>query len=186
VETLVRPDLAPPEAVALLTARAEAARAWTPQRGVFDDHLEGCLAESPEPIGDAPPSPEECSAAWQALAECVPPGHPLPPPPGTAPDPGGDVAPVRRWLAARAFASWVAFQGEGLRTTVRALRLALAVLGAERSRPGPRGERRSSPAALLEAFRRADLLLVHLADPEALARRLSRCEAEAEPITSAW
>ena len=30
---------------------------------------------------------------------------------------------------------------------------------------------------LKEAVRRADLLLVHLADPEALARRLSRCES---------
>jgi hypothetical protein len=27
-----------------------------------------------------------------------------------------------------------------------------------------------------EAVRRADLLLVHLADPEAVARRLGRCE----------
>ena len=51
----------------------------------------------------------------RAVAECVPPGHPLPPPvQDDLVDEGwGDlVAPVRRWLAARAFASWLALQGE--------------------------------------------------------------------------
>ena len=83
---------------------------------------------------------------------------------------------MRRWLAARAFASWMALQGEGLRTTVRALSLSLEVLRAEAARDT--GDLTSPLGAprLLEAFRRADLFLVHLADPEALARRLSRSE----------
>ena len=37
-----------------------------------------------------------------------------------------------------------------------------------------------------KAIRRADLLLVHLADPAALARRLSRAERGAGPPTPAW
>ena len=36
-----------------------------------------------------------------------------------------------------------------------------------------------------QAFRRADLLLLHLADPEALARRLSRAES-AGALRDAW
>ena len=38
---------------------------------------------------------------------------------------------------------------------------------------------RWTPSGCKQAIRRADLLLVHLADPEALARELSRCEAGA-------
>ena len=86
--------------------------------------------------------------------------------------------PIRRWLAAKAFASWIALQGEGLRTTVAlSPRRARGAAGRGGARLG-RGRPRVLDADLLqEAVRRADLLLVHLADPEALARRLSRCES---------
>jgi hypothetical protein len=78
---------------------------------------------------------------------------------------------VRRWLAARAFASWLALQGPGLRTTALGLVVALAVLRAELAREA--GEGRDG---LVEAIRRADLLLAHLADPQALAARIGACE----------
>ena len=94
--------------------------------------------------------------------------------------------PIRRWLAAKAFASWVALQGEGLRTTVASLRLDLgraARRGGARLRRGRAA--RSTPSLLKEAVRRADLLLLHLADPEALARRLSRGESAGGPPV-AW
>jgi hypothetical protein len=84
--------------------------------------------------------------------------------------------PARRWLAAKAFASWLALQGEGLRTTVVGLRVALGVLRAEAARGCAEAGRALDADLLKEAIRRADLLLVHLADPEALACRLSRCE----------
>jgi hypothetical protein len=93
--------------------------------------------------------------------------------------------PVRRWLAAKSFASWVALQGEGLRTAVAFLRLALGVLRAESARGSAEAARVLDGDLLREAVRRADLLLVHLADPEALARRLSRGE-RAEGPTAAW
>jgi hypothetical protein len=80
--------------------------------------------------------------------------------------------PLRRYLAARAFASWVAVQGPGLRTAVRALRAALAVVRVEIARL----ERPWDATALQEALRRSDLLLIHLASPEALAATLGRCE----------
>ena len=84
---------------------------------------------------------------------------------------------MRRWLAARAFASWLALQGEGLRTTILGLHVALGVLRAEAARACAEGSGRPLDAALLkEAIRRSDLLLHHLVDVEAFARDLSRCE----------
>jgi hypothetical protein len=59
---------------------------------------------------------------------------------------------------------------------VLGLRAALGVLRAEAARGGADAGRALDPGLLKEAIRRADLLLVHLADPEALARDLSRCE----------
>jgi hypothetical protein len=75
--------------------------------------------------------------------------------------------------------------GGGLRTTVAFLRLALGVRRAEAARGSAEAARELDRDLLQEATRRADLLLLHLADPEALARRLSRGEAEAGP-SAAW
>ena len=79
----------------------------------------------------------------------------------------------------------MALQGEGLRTTVASLHVALAVLRAEAGRGCSGAGRPLDAERLKEAFRRADLLLVHLADPEALARRLSGGEAAGGP-SLAW
>jgi len=87
------------------------------------------------------------------------------------------AGPVRRYLAARAFASWCALQGDGLRTTVSALRAAAAVLRVEAARRCASAGRPLDAILMKEAIRAADLLLVHLASPEALARRLSAAEA---------
>ena len=212
VQTLARADLEPVRAIALLAGQAETARAWTPGRGSFDQYLEGCLGETPTLEEGTPLSSEECDRAWRLVAQCVPRGHPLPSPParragsdalprtrspaparvlgqGSRPQAGsapGVHGAVHRWLAARAFASWLALQGEGLRTTVMGLRLALAVLTAELHREGARTKGDVDQTILLEAIRRADLLLVHLADPAALARRLSRAERGAGSPTPAW
>jgi hypothetical protein len=61
---------------------------------------------------------------------------------------------------------------------VLGLRVALGVLRAEAARGCAEAGRALDAAQLKEAVRRADLLLVHLADPEALARRLGRCESK--------
>jgi len=187
VATLARDELSPEEALGLLVARAEAARGWRPEDGAFDGHLERCLREAPF-VQVERPSRAESLRAWRVVASCVPAGHPHPSPPlegdsrsgGSESGEWGQLGgPVRRWLAARAFASWMALQGEGLRTTVGALSLSLEVLRAEAARDTGEGTSPLGAPRLHEAFRRADLLLVHLADPEALARRLSQGEAVA-------
>ena len=78
---------------------------------------------------------------------------------------------INRFLAAHAFASWMAYQGTGLRSIIERLRLALAVLRAEAIRVSL--ETRVVPSALKRALRRTDLLLVHLTDRDQLASRLS-------------
>ena len=136
--------------------------------------------------GDEESAAGGMASAWQVAADCVPRGALL----AAAPERLGEAderwvaaawpslaRPTRRWLAAKAFASWMALQGEGLRTTVAFLRVALGVLRSEAARGCAETGRSLDAEQLREAFRQADLLLVHLADPEALARRLSRCEA---------
>ena len=83
----------------------------------------------------------------------------------------------RAYLAARLFGNWIAYHGRGLHTIVGYLRAAHAVLKMETVRQHARAstasESVSSPWQIAkEAIRSADLLLVHLSDPKALARAL--------------
>jgi hypothetical protein len=193
VATLARSELTPEAALAALATTAERLRAWTPRDGAFDDFVERVIvAGARDPLPAAPASSLEAALAdWDRVAAAVPPGPPRPSSPRAALAAFGVAralelvdagwaelrAPVRRWLAARAFASWLPLQGEGARTTALGLRVSLGVLRAEAAgRCAADGGRRLDAAALKEAVRRSDLLLHHLVDVEALARSLSRCE----------
>jgi len=200
----------PEAAVATLTDAAEGARWWTPERGPFGAFFEGVLEgalsrgasrRKPPLQGARLDGPRYArdparwgSRAWHAVAGCASDRALLPAAP-RGPDEADSrwVAPawpalgrpIRRWLAAKAFASWLALQGEGLRTTVIGLRTALLVLRAEAARGCGDAVRPLDAGLLKEAVRRTDLLLVHLADPDTLARRLSRAESAGDP-TGAW
>jgi Fe-S-cluster containining protein len=60
---------------------------------------------------------------------------------------------LKRWLAARLFGNWIAYQGNGLDAIVRYLRSCLATFTTELARD----------ASPLEAIRRSDLLILHRA-----------------------
>jgi len=84
--------------------------------------------------------------------------------------------PLQRYLAAKAFASWTAYQGRGVLSIVRSLDAALALVRVEAAR-GCRDDDRALDAGLLrEAFRRADFILHHLAVADELASAWSRAE----------
>jgi hypothetical protein len=84
--------------------------------------------------------------------------------------------PLKRYLAAKAFASWTAYQGRGLLTVVRGLEVALAMVRVEASRQC-RDQGRLLDAELLKAaIRQADFALNHLAAGDELARMWSRVE----------
>ena len=75
-------------------------------------------------------------------------------------------------VAAKAFASWTAYQGRGVATIVRGLEAAVALVRVEAARAMPRSDRaRSIADLLLEAFRPADFILNHLAVGEDLGGR---------------
>jgi hypothetical protein len=84
--------------------------------------------------------------------------------------------PINRYLAAKAFASWTAYQGRGLATIVRGLEAALALLRVEASRQCRDARRSLDRDLLLEAIRTADFALNHLAGGEELADAWSRAE----------
>jgi Fe-S-cluster containining protein len=70
---------------------------------------------------------------------------------------------VNRWLAARLFATWIAYQGNGLWTIVRYLRACLDTYDLEFTRDGD----------AMEAIRRADHLIVHESSSQQLANLLN-------------
>jgi hypothetical protein len=84
--------------------------------------------------------------------------------------------PISRYLAGRAFASWISWQAQGVLTAVAGLWAARAVLRVEAARQCRTAGRLLDRSLLLEAIRQADLLLVHKVDSQALADRLSAVE----------
>jgi hypothetical protein len=84
--------------------------------------------------------------------------------------------PIARFLAAKAFASWTAYQGRGILTNVCGLESALAVVRVEAARQCRDTARRLDADGLRESFRAADHLLNHLAVGEDLAALWSRVE----------
>lgn len=84
--------------------------------------------------------------------------------------------PLRRYLAAKAFASWTAYQGRGVLSIVRGLDAALALVRVEASRQCRDAVRGLDGDLLREAFRQADFSLNHLAVGEDLGTAWSQVE----------
>lgn len=176
-----------PAALAAICGAAERLRAWDIGLGAFDRYALAVLAEvgpavaaGASPPAIPPPTRGEAAAAWDAALDAVP---SLLAPPETPDwsrwaeaelDWHRHDRVLRRYLAARSVGAWVAYQGRGVRSWVRWLVLAWHVALAERCRPVEPGSPTGSEA--LEAIRRSDLLLVHLADPQCLADTLSALE----------
>lgn len=84
--------------------------------------------------------------------------------------------PLNRYLAAKSFATWTAYQGRGVATIVRGLECALALVRVEAARQCRHARRHLDAALLLEAFRAADFILNHLATGDELAKLWSVVE----------
>jgi len=85
-------------------------------------------------------------------------------------------APVNRYIAAKAFATWTAYQGRGVATIVRGIEVAVGLVRVEAARQCRDAQRPLDAGLLLESFRRADFVLNHLAVGEELAEAWSRAE----------
>lgn len=84
--------------------------------------------------------------------------------------------PVNRYIAAKAFATWTAYQGRGVATIVRGIEAAVALVRVEAARQCRDARKPLDANLLLEAFRSADFTLNHLAVGEDLAENWSRVE----------
>lgn len=82
------------------------------------------------------------------------------------------AAAARRYLAAKAFGSWIAYQADAAESLAAWLTLCLAVLRVEAARACGAAGRPLDRHLLVRAIRQADLLLVHYADSLAMAQRL--------------
>lgn len=85
-------------------------------------------------------------------------------------------APLKRYLAAKAFASSIAYQGRGLLTILRGLDAALSLVRVEAARQCRDAKRPLDEALMREAFRYADYSLNHLASGDELAEAWSHVE----------
>ncbi len=171
---LGREDLEPGDSLALLRELADSARRWTHSAGSLRAHIE-TLEE-----GIASRVPERAALEWpdqvklhEGVVATVPREWRTPSlaaPRSRGPRHSADsegTRAIRRYLLARLHGSWCWYQGRGVLSTVASLETALAVLAVELARDG--GEPLAGPDEIVEAIRRADLLLVHLARSEALA-----------------
>ena len=80
---------------------------------------------------------------------------------------------LTRYAAAKAFASWSLYMGEGIEAAAQTRRMAAAVLRIEAARQCAWFGRELDRELLTEAIRQSDLLLVHYADPQLLAAAAS-------------
>jgi hypothetical protein len=87
-------------------------------------------------------------------------------------------APLARYIASKAFASWTAYQGRGIRTLVRGIEAAVALVRVEASRGCRDARRPLDDELLLEAIRSADFVLNHQAVGEDLAEHWGRSIGE--------
>jgi len=86
------------------------------------------------------------------------------------------TAPINRYIAAKSFATWTAYQGRGVATIVRGIEAAVALVRVEASRLCRDAAAPLDGQRLLEAFRAADFALNHLAVGEDLANGWGEAE----------
>jgi hypothetical protein len=196
----------PELALERLSAHAADLRSWRPAGGSLRARIESLgEAATDGPVdhsgaraartGCGFGAPAECGAHEQASAQlerlygvvlaCVPAGLEPDPLPRDFADTDAELVepvwrsfavPINRYLAARAFASWISWQARGVVTAVAALWAARAVLRVEAGRQCRTAGRMLDAALLVEAIRQADLLLVHKTSSRVLADRIAAVE----------
>ena len=173
----------PESALATLERDAAQLRRWTPDGPAMAD-LVDALPDAF--VGAAAPASLAASLADHAQAMAAVPDDLRPAPDEhdletaftrlAAPGWREWSTPLRRYLAAKAFASWTAYQGRGLSSIVRGLQVALSLVRVESARACRDARRPLDRELLLTAFREADFVLNHLAVGEDLALEWSKAE----------
>jgi hypothetical protein len=175
--------LSPESVVATLERDARALRAYQPGSGSLVAAVEGLPADTVD--GPAHNTLEASLLMHAEVMSAVP--DDVRPEPDEAgireafmravmPEWAAWRAPLRRYLAAKAFANWTAYQGRGVLSIVRGLEAALALARVEAARECRNAGRVLDADLLKQAFRAADFVLNHIAVSEDLATAWSKVE----------
>jgi hypothetical protein len=187
----------PEDALACMAITADRIRAWDAREATLADHAERAMLAGAGPLPAGPWTIGEAAVTrlFAKAADSVPDGLRRPSVPAgfvaadhelVQPRWRAFARPLRRYLAAHAFGAWSAYLGDGLRSQVAALAVALAAVRVEAARHAAGAARRLDEPLLHAAIRSADLLLRHLSDPGILMRSLAGVEkASAEAFRSA-
>jgi Fe-S-cluster containining protein len=176
-------DGSPESVVATLKRDAQLLRAWKPGSKTLVDAVRD-LPSQPEQA--SLPAFDRTADLFAQVVRCVP--DDLRP---QSDEHGLDVSfveyvrpawtrffiPLNRYVAAKAFASWTAYQGRGVASIVQGLEAALAVVRLESSRQCRNAKRHLDADLLRDAIRSADFILNHLAVGEELAAAWSAVES---------
>ena len=176
------------DALARIAFTTETIRGWTAGRTTLENHAARAIAAAAWPQGPARRWDMPLRSAlrlFSTTTASVPPGLKRPEVPAgvdgadrawVSPRWAAHAGAVRRYLAARAFGAWSAYLGEGLRTQVTMLAIALAAVRIEAARETALASRPLDEPLLHAAIRSADLLLHHLSDTAVLVRSLAGVE----------
>jgi Fe-S-cluster containining protein len=178
LHTLLCDDLTADQALAIIDAATRRIQDWRPGGLALADAVgrEFDVASAPEDDEDL----EADADRFRRALDSVPAGLETPPPPTGFAEGWSSVSPwwpsadraVRTYLAARLFGNWVAYHGQGLHAIVEYLRVSQSAVKVEAVRHHA-GAASSPWQTVIEAIRNADLLLVHLCDPNVLSRRIA-------------
>lgn len=182
-------DTTPEDALGQLRAGAASLVRWTPDDGPLLEVVRSLGRPEGRPLrertlaqAEGCPREDDALALFDRVRGAVAPGMDWDAAPGAwadawtaqaAPAWAGWAPVVRRFLAAHAFASWLAYQGRGVLTIVRGVEAAYAVLRIELARACVTRDATADRTTLHHAIRRADLLLRHHLDPQAFADAMS-------------
>jgi hypothetical protein len=175
--------LAPESVIGTLARDARLLRAFQPGNGSLDAAVAGLPAETIVTPGDL--SLDASLLLHAEIMQAVP--DDVRPEPDTdglqeaferlvVPEWEAWYGPLRRFVAAKAFANWTAYQGRGVLSIVRGLEAALAFVRIEASRECRNAGRPLDAPLLKQAFRGSDFVLNHLAVGEDLAGAWSKVE----------
>jgi hypothetical protein len=185
LRTLTSPSCATPEdALGRVVTSADRIRAWMVEQGSLESHVATTLAEGRVPSHRRwIMSLASAVRLFLVAAGSVPSGLAAPGVPADAATadtawvrPQWRQGPLGRYLAARSFGAWSAYLGEGIRTQVAVLAVALAAVRIEAGRQAALARRPLDDGMLLAAIRQADRLLHHLSDAPALVKSLAGVE----------
>ena len=156
-------------ALASIATAGEELREWTPRLGPFEKWAHHVFEQHPSQNDSVPDfydqfrAPETFERLRAFVTESLEPPTPAPPsvPPSSY---DGQAHAARRYLASKAFASWTAYEGHGVRTLVAELLISELVLRVECARIRLARKGPLDRVLMIEAIRQSDLFLVHLID----------------------